>query len=173
MCNGPAVRSAQPLCAWDSTTSVHLRPVEINTTKEFSHKPPQMREVMTGGNAAIPCDLLTPINQSDDSISWKGPSGDIEVRPTNVSTNFSADLACQVLGREGSRVFVVRESKFHYSQGGTLRHHSLVLYVCDATTREGGTYSCGVQDNGTTLLATTRLSVQESIAGMTSTQCTN
>ena len=146
--------------------------VELNTTKAFSHKPPQMREVMTGGNAAIPCVLLTPINQSDDSIYWKGPSGDID-HSTNVSTNVSADVACQNHSREGSRVFAVRESQFHYSRGGTLRHHSLVLYVCDATTREGGTYSCGVQDNGTTLLATTRLSVQESIAGMTSTQCTN
>ena len=126
-----------------------------------------------GSNVAIPCVLLAPINQSDDSIYWKAPSGEIEVNSTNVSTNLSADLACQVFGREGSRVFAVRESQYHYSPVGTLRRHSLVLYVCDATMREKGAYSCGVQDNGTTFLATTLLSVQESIAGMTSTQYTN
>ena len=124
---------------------LHIYCTEVRNTLEFITAPPKLHQSTSGANLVIPCALKAPINISDDDVYWSGPSGKVRVvNSAKITTHSSADTTCKA----HNEVFVVRESKFINSEQGTLRHHSLNLYVCSATKRNSGIYNCGVWKNG-------------------------
>jgi hypothetical protein len=115
-----------------------------NSTATFLHKPSSTVEVPTGSSINITCAIAAPINQPDENTYWTDPSGNMVPSITTL-TNISSAFACQLFSNASRNVFAVRESHTEYSEGGALRHHTLVLHVCDATSEYKRPYHCGVR----------------------------
>jgi hypothetical protein len=118
--------------------------VVYNSTATFLHKPSSTVEVPTGSSINITCAIAAPINQPDENTYWTDPSGNMVPSITTL-TNISSAFACQLFSNASRNVFAVRESHTEYSEGGALRHHTLVLHVCDATSEYKRPYHCGVR----------------------------